>query len=399
MRDLFLLDPGVTFLNHGSFGAVPRPVFRIYQQCQRQLELQPVRFLARDLPAALRHVRQVLGGRLQTASENLLLLPNATYGVNFAANSWQLKPGDEILTTNHEYGASLNILSEVARKSGARLVKQPISYPAATPDSIVEQLWSAVSSRTRILFVSHITSPTAFQFPVSRLCKRARNAGIISFVDGAHAPGQIPLDLQDIGADFYTGNCHKWMLSPRGAAFLYISPAMQKSIMPLIISWGWENGKPSDPEVSLLENLQWTGTMDPSALLSIPAALEFQDVHKWEEVRASCRTTLADFLAHFSSAVQMPAAYSTGSSPFTQMAIAPLPAVQDGEALQTALRRDYSIEVPCIQWEDRHFLRISFQAYNTGKELEYLLSSLLKLLPDFRVPRGRNNGKSAVEDV
>ena len=230
----FLLDPTVTFLNHGSFGATPKPVFAAYQDWQRRLERQPVLFLGREIDGLLRQSRQALGEYLDAAADDLVYIPNATHGVNIVARSLALQPGDEILTTDHEYGACDYTWEFVCKKTGATYIHQPIPLPVQSEDEIIEQFWQGVTLRTKVIYLSHITSPTALRLPVEQICQRARQAGIWTLVDGAHAPGQIPLDLKAVGADFYTGNCHKWLLSPKGAAFLYARREAQPLIEPLI---------------------------------------------------------------------------------------------------------------------------------------------------------------------
>ncbi|HUM71131.1 MAG TPA: aminotransferase class V-fold PLP-dependent enzyme, partial [Chloroflexota bacterium] len=209
LKDLFLLDPTVHFLNHGSFGATPSPVFAVYQEWQRRLEWQPVQFIAADLGDHLAAARQALGDYVNSQADDLVFVPNATFGVNVVARSLALGAGDEVLATDHEYGACDNIWRFLSQKQGFRYVNQPISLPTGTEEEIVAELWQGVTARTRVIFVSHITSATAVTFPIAAICARARAEGILTVVDGAHAPGQIPLDMAAIGADFYTGNCHK----------------------------------------------------------------------------------------------------------------------------------------------------------------------------------------------
>ena len=202
----FLLDPDIHFLNHGSFGACPRPVFEAYQEWQRRLELQPVLFLGRELVHYDQQARQALAEYLHAEADDLVYIPNATHGVNIVARSLDLRPGDEILTTNHEYGACDNTWQFLCQKSGARYIHQPLPTPLGSDEEIVERLWQDVTRRTRLIFVSQITSPTALILPVRAICQRARQEGILTLIDGAHAPGQIEIDLMAIGADFYTGN-------------------------------------------------------------------------------------------------------------------------------------------------------------------------------------------------
>src|SRR4051812_18396704 len=234
-RAPFLIDDGVVFLNHGSFGACPEPVFAEYQDWQRQLEREPVDFLARRLPALLEDVREQLGAFVGADPEELALLPNATAGVNVVARSLELRPGDEVLSTDHEYGAMRFVWQDACARAGAAWVERPVAAPAR---DIVEEVWSGVTPRTRVLFVSHITSPTAIRFPVEELCRRAREAGILSVVDGAHGPGQLDLDLEELGADVYAGNCHKWLCAPKASGFLWARPELRDLLRPHATSWG-----------------------------------------------------------------------------------------------------------------------------------------------------------------
>jgi isopenicillin-N epimerase len=272
--DEFLLRPGITFLNHGSFGACPRPVFDIYQGWQRKLEEQPVEFLGRQINDLLAMARAPLAAYLGTHADNLVYVPNATYGVNIVARSLELALGDEVLTSDHEYGACDRAWRFVCARRGVRYINQPISLPVESQEAVVEQLWAGVTERTRVIFLSHITSPTALIFPLAAICRRAREHGIMTLIDGAHAPGQIDLALDQLGADFYTGNCHKWLCAPKSAGFLYARPERQALLHPLVVSWGWES---LNPGVSpFIDYFEWRGTHDPAAYLSVPAAIAFQ---------------------------------------------------------------------------------------------------------------------------
>ncbi|MEO7912469.1 MAG: aminotransferase class V-fold PLP-dependent enzyme, partial [Roseiflexaceae bacterium] len=242
--DEFLLRPGITFLNHGSFGACPRPVFDTYQNWQRKLEEQPVEFLGRQINQLLAAARAPLASYLGTQADNLVYVPNATYGINIVARSLELAAGDEVLATNHEYGACDRAWRFTCERRGVHYINQPIALPVESEEAVVEQLWSGVTERTRVIFLSHITSPTALIFPLAAICRRAREQGIMTVIDGAHAPGQIDLALDQLGADFYTGNCHKWLCAPKSAGFLYARPELQALLYPLVISWGWESQTP-----------------------------------------------------------------------------------------------------------------------------------------------------------
>ncbi|HMN29752.1 MAG TPA: aminotransferase class V-fold PLP-dependent enzyme, partial [Caldilineaceae bacterium] len=263
LAEHYLLDPNITFLNHGSFGACPRPVFATMQAYQREIESNPVGFIGRRLPQLLADARQHLGDYLGAHADELAFVPNATQGINIIARSLNLGPDDEILATDHEYGAVNNTWNFNCAKTGARYVHQPIPTPISSPEAMVDALWAGVTERTRVIAISHVTSPTALTFPLDLICQRAREAGIMTVVDGAHAPGQRDLALDELGVDFYVGNCHKWLSSARGAGFLYARFDRQELLEPLVVSHGW--GRENSTQSAFLDYFTWTGTDDPSA--------------------------------------------------------------------------------------------------------------------------------------
>lgn len=383
LSNQFLLEPGEIFLNHGSFGAVPHPVFETYQRWQLRLERQPVKFLARELLDELRRSRRALGQHLGAGEDNLVFIPNATYGVNLVARSLELKPKDEILTTNHEYGACDNIWKFIAEKTGARIVHQSIPLPLSSSSGILEQLWKGVTPQTRLIFLSHITSPTALRMPVRAICARAKKAGILTLIDGAHAPGQIPLNFSRLGADFYTGNCHKWLLAPKGSAFLHVPAERQEMIEPLVVSWGWGENCPYDTGSRFVNLLEWRGTRDPAASLSVPDAIQFQEDHHWDEVRERCHQLLVNTLYKIRDLTGLPSLYKENTDLFRQMAAVQLPPLADSWGFQEHLYNRYQIEVPLIEWEGKNLLRISIQGYNQPSDLEALLEALDRSLPSF----------------
>ena len=376
----FLLDPDIIFLNHGSFGACPKPVFQLYQSWQHKLEEQPVLFLGRQYHDLIRQAIQPLAEFLGTFPSNLVFVTNATYGVNLIARSLSLQPGDEILTSDHEYGACDYTWEFLCSKNGATYIRQPLPYPAQSEDEMLELFWEGVTSRTKLIFLSHITSPTALHLPVEAICQRTREHGILSLIDGAHAPGQIPLNLDQLGADFYTGNCHKWLLSPKGAGFLYAAPAVQDLIEPPVVSWGYQ----TDPAKSLgsrfLDLLTWTGTHDPAAYLSVPAAIQFQQEHHWQQVQQDCHALIKEYLPKFSALTGYPVLYQHENQ-YQQMACIEIPHIQHLELFESQLYDQFRIEIPTIDWNQRHFLRISMQAYNQASDLDALLGALAYLIP------------------
>jgi len=380
LRGEFLLDPDVVFLNHGSFGACPRPVFDAWQAWQREMERQPVQFLGYRFGGLMREARARLAGYLGAGADELVYVPNATTGVNMVAHSLEpdLAPGDEIVTTDHEYGACDRAWQRVAARTGAAYRRVPIPLPATTPADVVERVWAAVGPRTRVLYVSHITSPTALTFPVAELVARARAAGIVTLVDGAHAPGQVPLDLAALGADFYAGNCHKWLCAPKGAGFLYARAPAGHRLAPLVVSWGTDSPLASgDP---FIDELEWSGTRDYSACLAVPAAIDFQAAHDWPAVRARCHALAGEARARLLDLPGIRATHPDDDVWYAQMAAVELPPGTDVFAFKDRLYLDHRVEIPTILWNGRPLLRVSIQGYNTAADVESLVTAVRAVL-------------------
>ena len=384
LKEYFLLDPAIVFLNHGSYGATPRPVLEAYQDWQLRLERQPVLFLSRELPELMRVSRIALGDYLNTDADDLVYIPNATHGVNIVARSLELKPGDEVLTTDQEYGACDYAWEFNCRKMGASYIRQPIPLPLPMEEEIVERFWQGVTSRTKVIYLSHITSSTAARLPVEPICRRARQGGILTVIDAAHSPGQIPVDLQALDADVVIGNCHKWMLAPKGAGFLYVRREVQALIDPLVVSWGTHPTPDIQTGSRFIDILQWTGTKDPAAALTVPTAIRFLQDHNWEEVRCQCHRLLRQAIERICDLTGLSPLYPLESDVYSQMGIAPLP-TSDLTRLKSRLYEEYRIEVPLVEWQDRHFVRISIQGYNTPEDVEALIKALKILLPQVRL--------------
>lgn len=382
MKEHFLLDPGIVFLNHGSYGACPKPVFDAWQGWQREMERNPVQFLGRRSAGLLRHARERLANYLGTDADDLVFVSNATTGVNIVAKSLQLKPGDEVLTTDLEYGACRATLVGVCAQAGARLVVVSVPLPLTT-EGFVAAMTDAMTPRTRLVMMSHITSPTALRLPIEPVLAQARQRGIASLVDGAHAPGQITLDLSALGADYYTGNCHKWLCAPKGTAFLHARSEHHADLYAMVTSWG--EVAPGGPSAwdgfighSLFERrMQWQGSRDLTGFLTVPAALDFHVAHDWAARRADCHTR-AMALMHRVSA-------RTGIAPiaadafFLQMAPLPVPH-QDAAALRMRLFDEFQVEVPVTQHVNadgaRTFVRVSVQPYTSDDDLAALEAAL-----------------------
>lgn len=380
LKEYFLLDPSVIFLNHGSYGATPKPVFEAYQNWQLRLERQPVLLLGRELPELLRHSRMLLGAYLNADPDDLVYIPNATHGVNIIAHSLQFKPGDEILTSDHEYGACDFTWDFMCGKTGARYIHQPIPLPVRSREEIIEQFWRGVTPRTRVIYLSQITSSTALRLPVEEICRRARQLGIMTIIDAAHSPGQIPMDLQELNADMVFGNAHKWMMNVKGSAFLYVRRELQDLIEPLVVSWGYY----ATPDIAtgsrFVDYLQWTGTKDPTAALTVPDAIQFMKDHDWDQVRCQCHLWLRQAIERICALTGLPPLYPLDSDFYSQMGIAPLPR-SDLPTLKSRLYDEFKIEVPLTEWHDGHFIRISIQGYNSQQDVDALVDALEILLP------------------
>jgi isopenicillin-N epimerase len=256
--------------------------------------------------------------------------------------------------------------------------------PLPTGEEIVEQFWQGVTRRTRAIYLSHITSSTALRMPVEAICRRAKQAGILSLVDAAHSPGQIPVDLQELGADIVFGNCHKWMLAPKGAAFLYARRDLQDLIDPMVVSWGTH----PTPEIAtgsrFIDILQWTGTKDPAAALAVPAAIQFMKDHDWDHVRCQCHMLLRQAMERICGLTKMPPPYPLDSDFYGQMGIAPLPP-SDLITLKSRLYEEFKIEAPLTEWQDQQFVRISVQGYNSQEDIDAFVRALEILLPQVAV--------------
>jgi isopenicillin-N epimerase len=378
LRTLFLLRPDVIFLNHGSFGACARPVFEEYQRWQLELERQPVEFLARRHDGLLAGARNVLGAYVGADPDDLVYVPNATTGLNTVARSIDLGPGDEVLASDHEYGALDRTWRFLCAKRGASYVRRPVPVPLESAEQFIETIWSGVTPRTRVLHISHITSPTAIIFPVKELIRRARAEGILSVIDGAHAPGQIALNLEELEPDVYSGNLHKWLCTPKGSSFLYVRRERQRLIEPLVVSWGYEAEKPGPSR--FIDEQQFNGTRDIAAYLAVPAAIRFLAEHDWDAVRARCHALVRDARARISALTGLSPPVPDDPAWFAQMAALPLPPC-DVDALKARLVDEYHIEVPVYIWNERPWLRISVQGYNSQADIDALVAALATLLP------------------
>ena len=369
-RDDFLLRDDIIFFNHGSFGACPREIFARYQAWQLELERQPIDFLLRRREQLMGDARSTIADYLNAPADEVVFVANATAGLSTALRSLPLTAGDEILTTDHEYGAVYRLMDFVAHKTDARIVRYRVPLPYPGDEAFVDGFLSCASSRTKVIVISHITSPTALIFPVAEICRRARDRGILTIIDGAHAPGQAPVDLAAMGADMYSGNFHKWLCAPKGSAFLHARPEHHSIVDPLVISHGCREG------AGFIERHEWQGTKDIAAYLSVPDAIEYQRQHDWRRVREQCHQlaaqTQSELCEHFDL-------QPLSADQFAQMVTIPLPEC-DADAVKARLYDDFRIEAPIGKFADRCGIRVSIQAYNTADEAQLLIAALKRIL-------------------
>lgn len=389
LSDAFVLDPQVTFLNHGSFGACPRPILAAQDELRARMEREPVRFFVTELEGLLDAAREAVARFVDADPHGIAFVPNATTAVSAVLGSLALSPGDELLCTDHGYNAVANALARTAERTGARVVTARVPLPLASDDDVVNAVLAQVGERTRLLVIDHITSPTALVFPVARLVRELAARGIDTLVDGAHVPGQLPLSLRELGAAYYTGNFHKWCCAPKGAAMLYVREDLRERVKPVVTSHG--RSVPRVDRSRYLLEFDWTGTVDPTAALCVPQAIEFMGhllpggfpelmLHNRALARAA-RRTLVDALG-----LEPPCPEAMlGAMAALQLPDEP-PGTPPGAfypyALQHRLVDAHGIQVPVGPWPRRpaRMLRVSAQAYNHLGQYERLASALAQEL-------------------
>jgi isopenicillin-N epimerase len=372
-KPMFSIDPEVTFLNHGSFGACPKIIFDSLINFQRRLENEPVKFLDYDIYHLLRESRSALSKYVNCNVDDIAFFPNPSTALNTLIRSLDLKEGDQILTTNHEYGALDRTWRFISKKRGCKYIKLNVEIPFVDKQTIIDSFKQGINKNTKVIFLSHITSATALIFPVKEIIDLAKENNILTIIDGAHVPAHIDLDIKELNPDFYCGACHKWMCSPKGVAFLYVKKEFQEMIEPLVVSWGYEAEHPTDSQ--FLDYMQWQGTNDISAYLTIPDTIDFLEKHNWREKAQYCREMNLWAKKEICSALDT---YSTGDDQFlgqmTTFAFKLEDTIQD----KIDFYRKYKIQVPFIKWNEQTFFRISFQVYNSKEDINYLIKSLLE---------------------
>ena len=369
LTEQFLLNPEITFLNFGSFGACPKPIFEEYQRFQLELERDPVQFITVKGYEYMRQSREALGNYVGCSADDLVFTPNPTYAINTVARNLKLQPGDEILSTDLEYGALDRTWDFYCKEQGAIYVRQPISLPLVSKEHFLNDFWKGYSDKTKAIFISQITSTTGLIFPVKEICIEAKKRGLITIVDGAHVPGHIPLNLAELEADFYTGACHKWMLTPKGSSFLYVKKEFQSWMNPLVVSWGYNPDTPSDSH--FLDYHQFNGTRDFSAYLTIPAAIAFMKEYDWWNVAADCRKLAHSNYQRFCDLMDSQPLAPIGDEFFGQLCSIPIRTTDPAKLKQTLFEK-HQIEIPVMPHGDQVYLRYSINAFNTQNDLDKL---------------------------
>lgn len=399
-RARMMLDPAVANLNTGSFGPLPRPVFERVTELRGRLAEAPMDFLVRQTPPLLWAARQRLASFLGAESKRLVFTSNVTAAINMVASALRLAAPGEILLTDHEYGAMQWCWERAAQRQGLTMRTIALPVLAHDPAEIVAAFRDAMTERTRLLFFSHVLSPTGLVLPARQICAEARGRGIRTVIDGAHGPASTPLDLRELGADFYAGNCHKWLLAPTGTGFLYVAPAVEQQVQPLQVSWGWryDRCQPDDPDkfgsTPFVRSLEFEGTRDPCAWLAVSVAIEFQEHLGWDRIRSRF-THLADYVRRALSGrcglTLWTPDHSGLRGPMTAFR---LPNGHDPLELRRALW-ERRIEIPVVERPDGLLLRVSTHFYNTPGEIDYLAEALPAILGAANARFAPGNGPAA----
>ena len=373
LKNEFLLSPGITFLNFGSFGATPKPVMQTYQQLQNEMEADPVDFIAAKLPGYLKRSRAALAAFINCDADDIVYVPNPTYTVNLIAASLGLKPGDEVLATNIEYGACDKSWDYHCTKANAVYKRQPVSLPLENEEAFTDELFKGFNAKTRLVFISHITSTTALKLPVEAVIRKARTLGVPVFVDGAHVPGHIALDIDSLDADYYTGACHKWMMTAKGNTFMYVRRSLQEKLEPLVVSWGYKAMFPSSS--IFLDHHQLTGTRDYTPYLTTEAAIGFMAKHDWPTVSLACKQMILEYEERYCRLLGTQPLRKAELSQALQMQSLPVKCPQP-EKLHDLFYTDYKIQVPVMRQDDKVYLRYSINGFNDALDIEKFFTAI-----------------------
>ena len=376
MKELFLLDPRITYLNFGSFGACPIPIFEAYQKLQLQLEQSPVQFIVHSGMRLLKSSRLHLAAYLGCESDSLVLMVNPSYAINTIAKSIPLEKGDEVLTTNLEYGAMDRTWNYYCKKSGAKYRQSKINFPIKSKASFLENFWAGCNEMTKVVFISHITSATGLILPIKEICDEAKRRDLLTIIDGAHVPGQLPLNIGELDPDVYVGACHKWMMAPKGASFLYVKKNQQDWVDPLLISWGFQSETPSHS--TFLDYHETAGTRDFSAFLTVPHCIDFMQSYGWTEKRLLCQEKTIEWANRFQEFFGFEPISPIHKDFIGQMYSIPIETADIG-ALKSALYERFNIEVPVFKNESQVFIRFSIQVFNSDEDMQRFFGAMKTL--------------------
>ena len=373
IKKLFFLNNNITYLNHGSYGACPKLVIDKLIFWQKELEQQPVKFFEDQIYNHLDWSRSILASYVDCHKNDIVYFPNPSTALNAVIKSLELKKGDEVLATNHEYGAMDRTWEFTSQQKGFKYINLDINVPINSTEDFIKKFESSINTKTKVIFVSHITSSTGIIFPVKDLSELAKRHNIIMIIDGAHAPAQIDLSIREIDPDIYTGACHKWMMAPKGSSFLYAKKSFQENIDPLVISWGWE---PEEPGESIfLDNHQWQGTRDMSAFLTVPEAINFMENYNWKYVSNHCHDLVVEFRNNINKKFGIEKICP--DSWLGQMSSFQVP-FQDENELYTLMKKK-NIIIPVMKWNNKTYMRISINGYNTSDDISTLIDGLSNL--------------------
>lgn len=373
IRDSWRIRPGTTYLNHGSWGPPPATVRSARASWLERLDEQPMDAFLREYEESWLKARASLAAFVGADAEGVILVPNATAGMNLVADSIELSVGDEILLNDHEYGAVARIWERKAKETGAEVHTLTLPTPFDDPAELIEFFRKSFTAKTRILILSHITSPTAITLPIQEIAAAAKERGILVCIDGPHAVAQLPLDLKNLGVDFYTASCHKWLCAPLGSGFLYVAPPFRKQIRPAVLSWG--RLRPNQPK-EWYEEFIWSGTADYAAYLAIPTAIEFLESVGLERFRSQTHAMAQYVRQRLEELGGGEPLVSDSLQWYGNMAHVPIPFTGDAAALQRKLWDKYQIEVPIWNFGERVFARVSCHLYTTRDHVDYFLESL-----------------------
>ena len=385
-RQAWDIDPSTIYLNHGSFGPSPSCVRKAREDWSERLERQPMDFFVRQMESHLMEASEALGALVGAESRDLCFVDNATTAMNVVAESVPLSTGDQVMLTNHEYGAVMRIWRRACERRGAEFIVQKLPDPPLDAEETVSALMKGVTEKTRLIVISHVTSPTALILPVEAICQAAQKRNVPVCIDGPHAVAMRPIHLKKMGCSFYCASGHKWLCAPFGSGFLYVARPHQSSIVAPVLSWG---GSVSGRVGTWQDELNWLGTRDPAAFLALPRAIKFLDSCGLEAFRSRCHGLVREAGRRITALTGRPSLAPLDSNGYGTMLACELPASRTGapapgkrDPLQNALWERHRIEIPIVHWHGRRLIRVSCHLYNGKTQIDRLMEALQELLPE-----------------